>query len=80
MYLQLAADPVVMLHENVSSVRVLFGNRLVLLEEEVLELPLEDFVADCGGTFGLFVGFNFLTMWDLSVNFVIKIIERFKYN
>ena len=26
-----------------------------------------DFVADCGGLLGLFIGFNFVMIWDLFV-------------
>ena len=34
----------------------------VLKEEEAY--PLLSLVADCGGILGLFIGFNFLMVWD----------------
>ena len=41
------------------------SNVLVLKEEEAFSLG--SFVADCGGVLGLFVGFNFLMIWDCLV-------------
>ena len=34
-------------------------------------------VADCGGLLGLFIGFNFLMIWDLVVIVGIKISQYF---
>ena len=61
--------------ENESSVKILFGNSLTLLEEEVYSFDIVDLVADCGGILGLFVGFNFLMVWDFLVRSVQKILE-----
>ena len=36
----------------------------VLTETEELAFSLSSLVADCGGVLGLFVGFNFLMIWD----------------
>ena len=40
----------------------------VLREEEAFSFG--DLVADCGGVLGLFVGFNFLMVWDWLINAV----------
>ena len=37
----------------------------ILKEEEAY--PFLSLVADCGGVLGLFIGFNFLTIWDWSI-------------
>ena len=59
--------------ENESSVKILFGNGLTLVEEEIYNFDIVDLVADCGGILGLFVGFNFLMVWDFLVSSVQKI-------
>ena len=42
----------------------MFNNPSVLTETEELAYSLSSLVADCGGLLGLFVGFNFLMIWD----------------
>ena len=72
-YLQLASDPFISHVENESSVKILFGNGQTLVEQEVYSFEIGDLVADCGGILGLFVGFNFLMVWDFLVSAVQKI-------
>ena len=55
--------------------KIHFGNSLIMMEEEVYNFELVDLVADCGGILGLFVGFNFLMVWDFLVSAVKKIKE-----
>ena len=55
--------------------KIHFGNSLIMTEEEVYNFELVDLVADCGGILGLFVGFNFLMVWDFLVSVVKKIKE-----
>ena len=43
----------------------------MLREEEAF--PLGSFVADFGGVLGLFVGFNFLIVYDLLVEVIKKV-------
>ena len=43
----------------------------MLKEEEAF--PLGSFVADFGGVLGLFVGFNFLIVYDLLVEVIKKV-------
>lgn len=48
----------------------------VLREEEAFSF--ESLVADCGGVLGLFVGFNFIMVWEWIL-FLIKIVSKY-YN
>ena len=50
------------------------SNILVLKEEEAFSLG--SFVADCGGVLGLFVGFNFLMLWEWMWKFLLFVINR----
>ena len=50
------------------------SNVLVLKEEEAFSLS--SFVADCGGVLGLFVGFNFLMLWEWMWKFLLFVINR----
>ena len=54
---------------------ILFASSLTVLEQEVYKVDISDLVADCGGILGLFVGFNFLMVWDFLVSAVKKIKE-----
>ena len=48
----------------------------VLREEEVY--PILSFVADIGGILGLFIGFNFLLVWDWIVWLARKMFMKIK--
>ena len=50
------------------------SNVLVLKEEEAFSLG--SLVADCGGVLGLFVGFNFLMVWEWMWKFLMSVINR----
>ena len=45
----------------------MFGSSQVQLEVEEEAASFSSLVADCGGTLGLFIGFNFMMLWDLIV-------------
>ena len=36
----------------------------ILVRKEVEAFPFSSLLADCGGCLGLFIGFNFLMIWD----------------
>ena len=63
--------------KNISEIRFWFSSQTVLIEKEVLDYPFITLLADFGGVLGLFIGFNFLMIWDIIV-FVIEKIKAFK--
>ena len=54
-----------------------FGSPKVTVKKEVWAYTNLSFVADCGGLLGLFIGFNFLMIWDLIVIVYHKIKTSF---
>ena len=50
-----------------TSVTISYGTSVVEMEKEEWAFPLRSLIADCGGTLGLFVGFNFLMIWHSFV-------------
>ena len=46
---------------------VKFASRKITVQKEEWSYSNLDFVADCGGLLGLFIGFNFVMIWDLIV-------------
>ena len=62
---------------NYSMIRVLFSNPTLIIEKEELAYPFMTLLADFGGVLGLFIGFNFLMIWDVIV-FVIEKIKVIK--
>ena len=52
------------MEQNGTAVRMVFESSTVYVEKEELAYDIETFVADLGGVLGLFVGFNFLMIWD----------------
>ena len=56
----------------------MFSSVEVLTEEE--SYPLLSLVADVGGVLGLFIGFNFLMVWDWIVMGLQKICTKIKKN
>ena len=63
--------------KNLSEIRFWFSSQTVLIEKEVLDYPFITLLADFGGVLGLFIGFNFLMIWDIIV-FVIEKIKALK--
>ena len=49
----------------------MFTSATLSVEKEEMEFSFNDLVADCGGVLGLFIGFNFLMVWDF-IFFIIK--------
>ena len=48
----------------------------VLKEEEAYSFL--SLVADCGGVLGLFIGFNFMTIWDWSIIVLTRFLPDIK--
>ena len=59
---------------NFSSIRVLFSSPTLFIEKENLDYPFITLLADVGGILGLFIGFNFLMIWDI----IVCVIEKMK--
>ena len=62
-HFQLADEPFNARHPN-TGVKIMFDRPGIITETEELAYSLSSLVADCGGVLGLFVGFNFLMIWD----------------
>ena len=60
--------------KNFSEIRVLFSGASVFIEKEEFAYPFISLLADFGGVLGMFVGFNFLMIWDI----IICVIEKIK--
>ena len=62
--------------KNFSEIRIWFSGQTALIEKEVFDYPFITLLADFGGVLGLFIGFNFLMIWDIIV-FVIEKIKAY---
>ena len=69
-----------MVSPNTTMVLIMFDSPSVLTETEELAYSLSSLVADCGGVLGLFVGFNFLMIWDFLCFGVQKIRPHCKHD
>ena len=68
-------EPIVMdTKKNISEIRILFSGQTVIIEKEELAYPFITLMADFGGVLGLFIGFNFLMIWDI----IFSVIEKIK--
>ena len=47
------------------------------VQREQLVYPFQSFVADCGGVLGLFIGFNFLMIWDWTITAVSSFKQKY---
>ena len=53
-----------------------FSPERTLVRKEVEAFPLISLVADCGGILGLFLGFNFLMIWEWIMDFILFCVIR----
>ena len=49
----------------------MFSVEKILVRREMEAFPLDSLVADCGGILGLFLGFNFLMIWEWIMDFLM---------
>ena len=49
---------------NVTTLEIKFDSPVITTEQEVMAYSFGSLIADFGGLLGLFVGFNFLMIWD----------------
>ena len=52
---------------NETKFEMAFTSKSILVQKEVDAFSFGSLVADCGGVLGLFIGFNFLMIWDWMV-------------
>ena len=55
-----------------TELRIAFASDTVLVKKEEEAFSFVSLVADCGGVLGLFIGFNFLMVWD----WIIMMLEK----
>ena len=68
-------DPIISPNKNQTlELRYVSRSVQVLREEEAFSF--QSLVADCGGVLGLFIGFNFLMIWD----WIMWITDKFVIN
>ena len=56
-----------------TSLRPTFSSKKIEVLKEVEAYPALSLVADVGGVLGLFIGFNFLMLWD----WIVLCLEKF---
>ena len=78
-YIQLAGDIVMGEGTNMSIVQIMFGSADLQVEEEILAFSGTDLISDCGGILGLFIGFNFIMIYDLLITVIKRIYENFAF-
>ena len=59
-----------------TSICPVFASKKIEVLKEVEAYPALSLVADVGGVLGLFIGFNFLMLWD----WIVWGVERMKIN
>ena len=65
-------DPIIVPQEDTELILAYTGNSIEVQKEEEAYSFLS-LVADVGGVLGLFIGFNFLMIWDLTVSALIMV-------
>ena len=67
--------------QSYSGVGFSFANTEIIHKKEVLSYPFYSFVAEVGGSLGLFLGFSFIMLWDvfhMSWTFIHKLTKTLK--
>ena len=68
------------LTDNKSQLMPYFQTNIIEVQREEFAYPTISLVADVGGVLGLFIGFNFLMVWDWIVMGLQKICTKIKKN
>ena len=55
-----------------------FSTTTLTIKEETLLYPFQSFLAEAGGSLGLFLGFSFSNLWNVSLVTLIKIWNAIK--
>ena len=68
-------DPIISPNKN-QALHLRYVSRSVQVLREEEAFSFQSLVADCGGVLGLFIGFNFLMIWD----WIMWITDKFVIN
>ena len=68
-------DPIISPNKN-QALHLRYVSRSVQVLREEEAFSFQSLVADCGGVLGLFIGFNFLMIWD----WIMWIVDKFIMN
>ena len=52
-----------------------YSSNSLIVKEETLVYPFESFLAEFGGSLGLFLGFSFLSLWDILLS-ILKLFSH----
>ena len=63
-------------HKGNTVFKPLFASETILVRKEEIAFPVDSLVADCGGILGLFLGFNFLMVWEWIIYFILLCYNR----
>ena len=81
-YSQVTEHPLISPTVNETKLEMAFTSNSILVQREVDAFSFGSLVADCGGVLGLFIGLNFLMIWDWMVFLAIifpKQLSTLKY-
>ena len=60
--------------------QIMFSTSSLTILREEFAFSFQSLVADVGGVLGLFIGFNFLRVWQLSLVWIRKCFLKFSKN
>ena len=62
---------------NETSIKVMYASPKIHVEKEEEAYSVRSLVSDLGGALGLFIGFNFLMIWDLIIIVIEKVRDMY---
>ena len=71
--LQLQSLEIMPSGSNMSGLMIGYSSNSLVVKEETLIYPLQSFLAEVGGSLGLFLGFSMIGLWDMIAN-IMKIV------
>ena len=69
-HLQLQSLEIMPSGSNMSGLMIGYSSNSLVVKEETLIYPLQSFLAEVGGSLGLFLGFSLIGLWDTIVGIV----------
>ena len=69
-HLQLQSLEIMPSGSNMSGLMIGYSSNSLVVKEETLIYPLQSFLAEVGGSLGLFLGFSLIGLWDTVVSIV----------